>query len=227
MLVSRTLLFAGWQVIIAAFIAILGGASPWEKAAAWWPATATLTNAVCIALLVVLFRREGKRFWDIFRFESTTWKHDLPLVVGFVVLSSALVLLPNLGLAVWLFGDAQVTAELLFRPLPVWSVWLFMIAFPLSMALAELPTYFAYAMPRLGRGLWPALVAGFFLGIQHFTLPLLFDWRFMIWRAAMFLPFALLIALVLRWRPRLLPYMVVAHGLLDLQAVLMLFPASY
>jgi hypothetical protein len=38
----------------------------------------------------------------------------------------------------------------------------------------------------------------------------------------MMLPFAIFAAALLRWRPRLLPYMMVVHGLLDLTLPLML-----
>jgi hypothetical protein len=41
----------------------------------------------------------------------------------------------------------------------------------------------------------------------------------------MFLPFALLLAAVLRRRPSLLPYLLVVHFLLDLQAGLMVLAA--
>jgi hypothetical protein len=42
-----------------------------------------------------------------------------------------------------------------------------------------------------------------------------FDVRFIIWRAFMFMPFAFLVGIVLRWRPSLLPYLAVIHVLLD------------
>ena len=58
-------------------------------------------------------------------------------------------------------------------------------------------------------------IASAFLGIQHATLPLLFDWRFSLWRAVMFLPSALFLGLVLKWRPRLLPYLMIGHFLID------------
>jgi hypothetical protein len=110
---------------------------------------------------------------------------------------------------------------LLFRPLPAWAVWTAIFVFPTTIALAELPLYFGYAMPRLGKGWGAAILAAFFLSIQHAALPLIFDWRFIVWRATMFSLFALLLAVALRRRPRLLPYLVVVHGLLDLQTALM------
>jgi hypothetical protein len=64
------------------------------------------------------------------------------------------------------------------------------------------------------------------LSLQHVTLPLVLDWRFVLWRALMFLPFALLLAVVLDRRPRLLPYLVIVHILLDAAAAAQVLLAS-
>ena len=81
-------------------------------------------------------------------------------------------------------------------------------------------------MPRLeaqtGRTWLAVLVPSLFLAIQHCTLPLLMDGRFITWRLLMYLPFALFVGLLLHWRPQLLPYLVVVHGLMDMAAALMI-----
>jgi hypothetical protein len=58
-------------------------------------------------------------------------------------------------------------------------------------------------------------------------LPLVFDLRFMAWRSLMFLPFALLVAVVLHWRPRLLPYLAIVHVLMDLSFATMFLSVAY
>ena len=77
-----------------------------------------------------------------------------------------------------------------------------------------------------GRPILAVAVAAFFLGAQHIGLPLRFDGAFVLWRLLMFMPFAFLLGGALRWRPRLLPYLMVVHGLLDLQAAWMVLAAS-
>ncbi len=226
-LVSRTVLFALWQAVIAAIYALFGSRTPWDASAAWWPVTATLTNLVSIALLVLWLRYEGAHFWSVYRFDRTTWKHDLPVAIGVCALSAPAVVLSSYVLATALFGDAASVVDRYILPLPLWAAGISLVAFPITIALAELPTYFGYVMPRLGRG-WGAVAASAcFISLQHATLPLLFDGRFMLWRAGMFLPFAVLLAIALRWRPRLLLYLTIVHGLLDLQAALMVLSRSW
>lgn len=126
---------------------------------------------------------------------------------------------PMNNLALLIFGDAMAPIELMFRPLPAWALGLGLL-FPLTIAFAELPTYFGYVMPRLTLQLkngWVAwLVTSLFLAAQHCFLPFILDGRFLLWRFGMFLPFALFAGLVLKIRPGLLPYFACLHALLDL-----------
>jgi hypothetical protein len=95
--------------------------------------------------------------------------------------------------------------------------------------LAEIPTYFGYVMPRLEKRVGSMLavsLSALALAAQHVTLPLVFDMRFVLWRLLMFLPFAFLLAIALRWRPRLLPFLVIFHGLIDFSAAWMVYTAS-
>jgi hypothetical protein len=138
------------------------------------------------------------------------------------IIALPIVAAPREPLAIAIFGDVAITTNMLFRPLPTWAFVLSFL-FPLTIAFAELPTYFGYAMPRLSKQIngWLAwLIASFFLAAQHMFLPTLLDGGYLLWRFGMFLPFALLTGLVLKLRPTLLPYLVIVHALLDVTTVL-------
>ena len=226
MLPARLVLFAFWQMVIAIVLALLGASHAWVAAAAWWPVTAVLANLVCIWLLRTLYLREGARYWDIFRIQRQTMKKDLLILLATLIIAGPIAFLPNVLTATWLFGKQQAALELLLQPLPVWGLIIAVIVFPVTIALAELPTYFAYCMPRLeaqtGRRWLAVLLPSLFLAVQHCTLPLIFDGRFIAWRLLMYMPFALFVGLLLRRRPQLLPYLVVVHGLMDMAAALMI-----
>jgi hypothetical protein len=85
-----------------------------------------------------------------------------------------------------------------------------------------------YARPRLeAQGLCPWLtvvLASLFLAAQHIFAPFIPDARFITYRIVMFLPFAVLVAVVMRARPRLMPYMAVIHLLMDLSVSVMFLP---
>ncbi len=222
MLAARTVGFAVCQAAVAVAYLVAGSVDPWTRAAAWWQLTASATSAVTLAALVWLLRREGQRYRDLLRLDRTSWRADLLLTIGLAVLAAGLALGPNLGLSLWLYGDAQAASEQFLRPLPMAAVLVALVVFPLTVAASELPIYAGYVQPRLEvltdrRWLAVGLAAGA-LALQHVTLPLLFDWRFVAWRALMFVPFAVLVIVVVRWRARLLPYLLVVHLLADVAA---------
>lgn len=231
MLVIRSLLFLAFQTIIALIFLLSGAPAAWNISAAWWPIAVVLANLVCLALLIRLYQEEGKRFWYVFRFERQFIKRDLLFLLGFLVIAGPLGYLPNILSAQWLFGDPQSALDLLVRPLPAWAAITGLVFFPLLQGLVEIPTYMLYALPRLeAQGVRPWLavsLVSFFLSAQHIFAPFIPDARFITYRLLMFLPFAVLVALVMRRRPRLMPYMAVIHVLMDLSIAIMLVNTAY
>lgn len=225
MLVIRLLLFFVFQTIIGLIFFTHNLPDLWDNSSAWWPIIIILTDLICLVLLVNFYRHEGKRYWDVFRIDRQHLKKDLLLMLGFLVILGPVGFLPNILSARWLFGDSQVALDLLVRPLPVWAAILSFLAFPLLQGLVEIPTYMLYVMPRLEKqGIRPWLavaLTGFFLSAQHVFIPFIPEWRFFTYRLVMFLPFAFLIAIIMRWRPRLMPYFGIVHVLMNMSLAVM------
>jgi hypothetical protein len=218
MLISRTILFALIQALFAIGYLIAGSLSAWHESERWWILCVAGANVISILLLNWLFKREGGRFLDLFRFTRETFWKDLGLVLMAFVIAGPIAYLPMNVLGDLILGSAARSTEFLFRPLPGWALVAGLL-FPLTITLAELPTYFGYVMPRLSEKLgsgWLAwAIASFFLGLQHAALPLIFDGPYLLWRALMYMPFAFYIGLVIKLYPRLLPFLVIGHGLID------------
>jgi hypothetical protein len=225
MLIIRSIFFLAFQTAIALVFFIGGTSDSWTASAGWWPFSIIVTDLACLALLIRFYRQEGKCFWDVFRIERQFIKQDLLFMLGFLVIGGPLGYLPNLLSAQWLFGDPQIALDLLVRPLPAWAAITSVALFPLLQGLVEIPTYMLYVMQRLesnGMRTWLAVaLASFFLSAQHVFAPFLPDGRFITYHLVMFLPFAVLIAIVMRIRPRLMPYMAVVHVLMDMSVAVM------
>lgn len=231
MLIARPVLFLTFQALFALGHYLAGSTTAWEAGAAWWPWSVTLSNLVCLVVLIQLYRAEGQRFWDVFRVERRHLGGDLLLLVGALLISGPLAYFPNVLLAGWLFDSPETVLALFVRPLPLWAAWASLGLFPVTQGLVELATYMIYARPRIeARGLPPAqavLLAGAFLSFQHVAAPLLLDGRFFLWRLLMYLPFAVWVALLMRWRPRLLPYMAGVHVLMNMSFATMFLAVAY
>lgn len=222
MLISRSVLFLLFQALIAGILFISGNSDAWNEAPRWWPFVATLSNLASVGLLGERMRAEGKYFIDLLRFSRATWKADLLWLVGLSVIGLPIAAAPMNNLAVMIFGEALAPIHMMFRPLPDWALIL-SFTFPLTIAFAELPTYFGYVMPRLAQQVkngWIAwLLAALFLSMQHMFLPFIPDGRFLLWRAGMYLPFALFAGLCFKVRPQLLPYFAIIHALIDISTL--------
>ena len=229
MLPSRLALFTAFQALFALGYFLAGSARAWDASAAWWPFTVSFSNLVCVGLLITLFRSEGKSYWAIFRISRENVKKDLLTLVWLLVITVPVAMLPNFLLASWLFGDSTSAMSLFIRHLPMWAAVVGFLFFPITQGLAELATYFLYVEPRLEEQLksrWVAVgLSALALGLQHVSVPLVFNPRYLAWRGAMFIPFAILLGIVLRWRPRLLPYLAIIHILMDMGTAAMLFTA--
>ncbi len=219
LLAGRMMLFLFFQSLIA----ILLGS--WSRSEGYWLLTATLTNIVSIFLLVRLFRAEGRNYLEIFRFRGDTLKKDILIFLGLTLLCGPLVFGPNYLLSNWLWHDPEIPFGMMFRPVEKWLSILLAITFPVTIAFAELATYFGYIMPKLRSGFrsgLPALLLPvLFLSLQHITLPFIPDLTFVLYRAVVFLPFALLIGIAIYRRPSLFPYFAILHGIMDFGTAMM------
>lgn len=220
MLASRSLLFLFFQALCAIILFLTGKSALWNDSSKWWPVCVFLANLVSLFFLDRLYKIEGLRFRDVFKVNRATIKSDLMTLLLVFPALGALGFFPNLLLGKWLFGESMIALEMYISPLPLWATFIAVAFLPVTQGLAELPAYFAYAMPRLetqtGRRWLAVFLAGFALSAQHIFAPLLLDYRFILWRALIFLPFAIATGILLRWRPRLMPYMAFIHILMDL-----------
>ncbi len=228
LLPMRTLLFAAFQALFALLILAGGSAKAWEGSVKLWPFCAALASLVSLLVITRLLRQEGLRYRDLLRIERGSVGKDILTTVGFFAISGPVAYLPNMLFGRMLFGDYMIPTRMMFETFPMLTAILAVILFPGLVALTELPTYFGYIMPRLKAGFnsrWIAIaLPTFWLAFQHVSLPLIFDVRFIAWRFLMFLPFALMAALILAWRPRLLPYLMVGHLLMDLSTGIFFIP---
>ena len=227
---SRSLLFLAAQAAIVAVLAAAGTREPLWSSAAWWPISATIANLLGLALLGWRLRAEGVRWRDLLLATAGSWQRDGVIALALLPLLAVAAVLPPILVAQLLWGDPTVGQTLLLAPLPGWAAWTALLLFPVTTAAVELPTYGGYVLPRLRAAGLPVFAAvavvGLVLGVQHGALPFVPASQFFAWRATAFIPFALALIGLLAWRPRLLPWFVGVHFLMDAAAGVQVWLAS-
>ena len=224
LLFSRLFLFVFFQIVIAVFF------TSWERSLKYWALTATLTNIVSIAFLIAFFRQENISYFSIFRFQKAKLKGDLIMFLILFFISVPSAILPSLALSILLWGNTEYYHQVLFQPLNYQLVYFLLFAYPITTGMAELATYFGYIMPRLKMYMKSKLIVIALpilaFSIQHCTLPLVLELKFIFFRGFMYLPFALIYGIALYKRPSLLPWLAILHLLIYILPMLMLLTIS-
>jgi hypothetical protein len=230
MLALRSALSFGLLLALAGVYALAGRTGAVAASAAWWLWFVTAANVICIVAMARFGRLEGLRLRDIYFVSKSTWKGDLVWALIALLGTAVLAMAPGSLLATALWGDANYPNALLFRALPLLAVYPLFVLMPVTQAFAELPTYWGYVAPRLrasGMSRWLVIgVVGAVLSLQHMFFAFQLDWRYDLWLAVKFLPFALWTGFIVDRRPTALPYLMGLHFALDASLPVLLFMVS-
>lgn len=229
MLALRSALSFTLLLILAAVLFFAGKNEAVATSASWWLWFVTLTNVACIFLMYRFARMEGLKLTDIYFVNRSTWKGDLGWTFIAIAGMAVLALPPGILLASLLWGDPAFPNSMLIQPLPPAAIFPLFLLMPVSQALAELPVYWGYVAPRLraaGFKRWAVLLmVGGTLSLQHLFFAFQPDWKYALWLALKFLPFALWTGFIVDRRPTALPYLMVLHFLMDASLPYLVFIA--
>ena len=230
MLAIRSVLSLALLLALAGAFALAGRSEAVRASAAWWLWFVTGVNVVSIVLMARLGRLEGLRLRDIYFINRPTWKVDLAWAVGAIAVTAALAQPPGILLARALWGGSAYPNSMLIQALPLAAIAPLFVLMPLTHAFAELPTYWGYVAPRLrasGTNRWVVIaIVGTVLSIQHLFFSFQLDWRYDLWLALKYLPFALWMGFIVDRRPTTLPYLMGAHFALDATLPLLVLMVS-
>ena len=127
---------------------------------------------------------------------------------------------PGTLLAQALWGDAVYPNPMLFQPLPLLAVYPLFLLMPTTHALRRAADVLGIRRAAAARlrdepvGSSSRIV-GAVLSVQHMFFSFQLDWRYDLWLAVKFLPFALWTGFIVDRRPTTLPYLMGGHFLLD------------
>jgi hypothetical protein len=185
-----------------------------EQASRWWSIVCTICNVITIVLLMIVCRSEGSSYKSLIDYQrgQVNMKYTL-LIVGLMLL---LGISGMYGFGFMIYGYVPVT---MVQPIPVWLASINLILLPLTIVFAELPLYFGYALNGIekatGNKILSIAYPMFFYALQHSFIPLIYDWKHMLFRFLSFLPLIFVLGVIYYKRRKLSPLMV-GHATLDL-----------
>lgn len=223
-MVGRSFFMIAAQALVATVYALRGHPSAWNAAAPWWSVWGTLVDIGCLTLMAKFTRAEGIGLRDLIGEIRLRRGRDFFLGIGCFLLMMVVFTASGLLAGKVVFGTLQMIPYpglLSARRLPVWAVIYSFSIWWLIWSPTEEMTYNGYVLPRiqaLTGSKWIAvLMVGFWWALQHSFLPLIWDWKYVLWRFLWFLPGVLVMTLVYLWMRRLFP-LILAHWPMDVSA---------
>ncbi|QAA32364.1 type II CAAX prenyl endopeptidase Rce1 family protein [Clostridium manihotivorum] len=206
--IFRSLLF-----IIVGLLFAIATNQTLEQASQWWSVICTICNIITIVVLMAVCRSEGTTYKKLIfnKGRQGNLKHTLLIVVAMLILGLG----GMYGFAFMIYGYVPVT---MIHPLPVWFSIINVILLPLTVVFAELPLYLGYALNRIekitGNKILAVVYTVFFYGLQHSFIPLLYDYKHILFRFLSFLPL-ILVLVIIYYKNRKLQPLMIGHAVLD------------
>jgi hypothetical protein len=185
-----------------------------EQASRWWSIICTVCNIITIVLLMTICKREGTTYRKLIGYQKDEGNLKYTLLIVVLMLILGMGGMYEFGFAI--YGYVPVT---MVQPIPIWLAAINVILLPLTIVFAELPLYFGYALNGIekatGSKILSIMYPMFFYALQHSFIPLLTDWKHILFRFLSFLPLMFVLGVIYYKKRNLVPLMI-GHAVLDL-----------
>lgn len=209
------LLFQGLTVI---FFSLRGDAAPLQSAAPWWTVYGSLIDIACLISIAFLLRGEGLKISALIDFKREFFWRDIRMTLLLVLIFLVVGVIGGTLTGVLIYSGPPPA---IMGTLPLWGALYSLIIWPMLWGFTEQLTYQGYVLPRLQNliGKTWLIISMIAIGyaLQHTALPLVFDLKFILFRAFSSLPLLIMVPIYLRTR-RLAPFMI-AHWVADALSV--------
>ena len=205
----RTALFilGGWL-----FVKITN--QSYADASKWWSPFCIIYNLITIFILFLVCRYEGITYKSLFH--NGTEKLKFKSTFVFTLIMLAIGVGGMLGFSLLFY---QGLPEFLIQPIPIWMAMINLFLLPITIVFAELPLYFGYSLKGIikntGKPVLAIIYTVFFYALQHSFIPLLWDYKYMLFRFLSFLPLMVFLGIQYHKKNNL-EQMMIGHGVMDL-----------
>jgi len=205
----RSVLF----IVLGLLFIIITNASL-EEASRWWSLICTLCNIITILVLVYICKKEKTTYYKLLNF--TKGKKNIKFTLVIIIVMLVLGMGGMYGAGFIIYGYVPVT---MIQPIPIWVAAINAILLPITVIFAEMPLYFGYSLNQIDKKTNNKYLSigypMFFYALQHSFIPLLLDWKHILFRFTSFLPLMLVLGIIYYKKRKLVSFMI-GHSILDL-----------
>jgi succinate dehydrogenase hydrophobic anchor subunit len=195
-----------------------------EQASQWWSVICVICNIITIIVLIIVFKHEGTSYRKVINLASE--KMSLKETIFVIVIMLLLGMGGMYGFGYLIYGYVPVT---MVQPIPVGIAIINIILLPITIIFAELPLYLGYSLNRIeqitNNKVLAIVYSTFFYALQHSFMPLIFDFRHILFRFLAFLPLMIVLGLMY-YRSKKLTKFMIGHAILDLATAIQILITS-
>ena len=172
----------------------------------WWSIVATIVNVITILILLFVAKRIGSSYKELINYEKGKTKIKEVIIITLIVLVFVSVGMNVAGLIC--YKVIPYMAPMMAAPVPLILAITNFILLPLTVAFAEDGLYLGCGVNSFKNKYLAILVPAFFYALQHSFIPVLFDFKFIIYRLLCFLPLTIIFCIYYYKKKNPVPIMI-------------------
>ena len=189
----------------------------------WWSIVATVVNIITILILLFVTKRIGSSYKELINYEKGKTKVKEVIIITLIVLVLASIGMNVSGLIC--YGVIPYMAPMMAAPIPVIFAIINFILLPLTVSFAEDGLYLGCGVNSFKNKYLAILVPAFFYALQHSFIPVLFDFKFIIYRFLCFLPLTIIFCIYYYKKKNPVPIMI-GHVIVEIASVVLILVTS-
>ena len=189
----------------------------------WWSIVATVVNIITLLILLFVSKKIGSSYKELINYEKGKTKVKEVIIITLIVLVLASIGMNVSGLIC--YGVIPYMAPMMAAPIPVILAIINFILLPLTVAFAEDGLYLGCGVNNIKNKYLAILVPAFFYALQHSFIPVLFDFKFIIYRFLCFLPLTIIFCIYYYKKKNPVPIMI-GHVIVEIASVVLILVTS-
>lgn len=189
----------------------------------WWSIVASIVNIITIIILILVAKKMNISYSKLINYEKGKTKIKEIVIMCIITLS-----LSSIGMYLSGFicyGKLPYLAPMMAAPIPLILAIINFIVLPLTVSFAEDGLYLGCGVNSFKNKYLAILVSAFFYALQHSFIPVLFDFKFIVYRFLSFLPLTIIFCYYYYKKKNPVP-MMIGHTIVEIASVVLVLVTS-
>ena len=189
----------------------------------WWSIVASIVNIVTIIILIYVCKKLNISYKKLINYEKGKTKIKEIIIISLIVLVFASIGMNLSGLII--YGVIPYLAPMMAKPILLILAIINFLILPLTVSFAEDGLYLGCGVNSFKNKYLAIIIPSFFYALQHSFIPVLLDFKFIIYRFLYFLPLTIIFCIYYYKRKNPLPIMI-GHTIVEFASVILILITS-